>query len=327
MFSGLRNSVTLKRSLTSVIQDSLRNLYKLIQNETGGIQTHEAKALVKEAPDVEQRSSYEPRHPSRLKDNLSDSTFSESDYPSEQSISYNLGSEPLSEPPVADDDTKPNPVVQGTEDIPVVADLSEPSFLQHVAEPPIADEDTKPNAPIIPSEIASTSTAAEGAKATVESKKIQPEQLSSDQPQSDMTPGRDIRDTARISVFDVFGLQKPSETEEMRAITDKELAEAGVEPIVPTPPSLTTEAEADEVVPAQDSVDDKLIETIPESPTRELETEKDPATIAEAKFIDAIPAINMESQSQIIESATSKDKVTGLRLSLRNKMIQLRNRK
>jgi hypothetical protein len=338
VFSGLR-SMSLKRNLSNNIQDSLRNLYKLIQAETGGIPTHEAKAQVQEAPDVEERSSYEPRHPSSIQDDTDDETFSEPDYPSEQPILYNIQSESIPEPPVADDDTKPNPVVQGTEEISVPPEISEPSFLQQIPEPPVADDDTKPNAPITADEIESHSTTIEATDPIVEHIESStppnesiPEKATSSQSDISPVPSPDIRDTASLSVFDVFGLAKPSQTQEMRA-----LSESDAEPI---PPPL--QAEPDVVIESQDSVEDVSVETVPEADDGEVEIEEDstpiPETalveedsisIPEAVTLDSEPVQDVEDQPDIAELTpnSSQSQNIGLRLDLRNKTLQLRHRK
>ena len=165
VFGGLRHSMGRKRSIANGIQDSLRNLHKLIQEETGGISTHEAKASLKEAPDVEERSSYQPRHPSSFVDEAMEAAHAESEQDAKQPIAYALDHETRPAPAAADDDTQPNPVVQA------------------------ADAASDPIAPMIPPA----------------------EELSQEKQTS--APAKAPRDTADVSVFDVFGLQKPSETE------------------------------------------------------------------------------------------------------------------
>lgn len=168
VFGGLRNSMGRKRSIASGIEESLRNLYKLIQEETGGISTHQAKATLKEAPDVEERSSYQPRHPSAFVDSALKDIYDRSESSAKQPISYQLDHETAPAPPLADEDTKPNPVAQA-------------------AMPP-QDEAESTAAPFAP-EPAVKEPAREEKPA----------------------PASDVRNTDGLSVFDVFGLQKPSE--------------------------------------------------------------------------------------------------------------------
>ncbi len=185
VFGGIRNSIGLKRSIASGIQDSLRNLHQLIQEETGGISTHEAKASLREAPDVEERSSYQPRHPSTFVDEALKETYAESEYAAKQPISYELDRETDPIPAAADDDTKPNPVVQAVEKIQGSARAQDKT---QAASEPLTPEPVS-NKPPIP----------------------QAEDLSRKEPA--ITPSRAIRGAADVSVFDVFGLQKPSEAE------------------------------------------------------------------------------------------------------------------
>lgn len=317
-FSGFRNSMGLKRNLSNNIQDSLRNLYKLIQTETGGIPTHEAKALLKEAPDVEERSIYEPRHPSNIKNDVVE-TFSEPDYPSEHPISYNIQSESIPEPPVADDDTKPNPVVQGTEEI------VEPSFLQQIDEPPITINDTKPNAPITDEDIATDSSVDDIEESTVE--KIEPTPAPKDVTQETASPTYptppDIRDTASVSVFDVFGLQKPSETQEIRALSDKEL-EAGIQSITPTLPNSELKEE-----PAK--ISDTVEHAVPTTDTVEVGQDEVDAdmTINTAEQVTDSQDEGMSAvtnDSDIIESSVTQQGISKLRLTLRNNKLDIRQR-
>jgi len=344
-FSGFRNSMGLKRKLSNNIQDSLRNLYKLIQAETGGIGTHEAKALLKEAPDVEERSIYEPRHPSSIKDNLEE-TFSEPDYPSEQPISYNIQGESILEPPVADDDTKPNPVVQGTEEI------DEPTFLQQIPEPPIAIDDTEPNAPISDEDIATYSSVDEIAESMVEAveptpapKDVTQETVSTPEP-SNPTPSPDIRDTASVSVFDIFGLQKPSETQEVKALSDEDLAESNIESVMSIAPIPAMEEEQDKATDNEDNVDSNPEEIATEAKEDEVAAETDDQNEVQVEadhdetgigtseqVADNVDKDNVDDkdESTIIESTPTplslQSNITKLRLDLRNKKLDLRYRK
>lgn len=115
MLGTLRNAMRLKRSATNQIQDSLRNLHQLIAQESGGISTHEAKANMQDAPDVHERSHYQPRHPSALHDveisavAADDTTLSER-FPLPYDLEFGLDA------PVAETDTKPNPVVLGADE-------------------------------------------------------------------------------------------------------------------------------------------------------------------------------------------------------------------
>lgn len=329
MLSGLRNSIGLKRSLTNHIQDSLRNLYKLVQQETGGISTHEAKASLREAPDVEERSTYQPRHPSSISEDREADTYPESEYPSEQSIQYAIN-DTITEPPVADDDTKPNPVVQGTEEIEVIESTSLASLLS-VNEPPVADDDTKPNEPI------------------EESPAVQPDEIE-DFTETEMAttspklepiiePKVDIRDTSRISVFDVFGLQKPSEKQDMKAITDADLIaskkSASNESVeIPRPEAIETVDEEENI---ETEAQVKIEESIPEDEKIEIEVsevQEDTTEDIEEEAVvvsEQVPEAEDDIEEKVINDTSpettkneSSIKIMGLRLKARKNSIYLR---
>ena len=207
VLGSLRNSMGQKRSIAGSIEESLRNLYKLIQEETGGISTHQAKAMLKEAPDVEERKSYQPRHPSAVSSKTLQDIYAEPTYSEQQPISYRLDHETAPNPPVADDDTKPNPVVQAAAGMPVK---------DEAAEPP-AESFTPPA-----------------------------EEASPAPPMTDPAPVETAsRDTAGLSVFDVFGLQKPSKANKPPAEEVDVVAASEVE--TPSAALETVTAEADDL--------------------------------------------------------------------------------
>lgn len=193
VFGGLRNAMRLKRSTTNQLQASLRNLHQLILQESGGISTHAAKASVREAPDVDERLSYQPRHPSAFHEAAPEDDAKAA---TEKRPTYNdeVIGEPL--PLVADTDTKPNPVVLSTGD-----------ETQLLAEPAAAPDDTEPIQVFPP---------------RLEAPEIPPPRPPEPQPTPERrAPAPDPvsmpaapapRDSAHLSVFEIFGLKKPSES-------------------------------------------------------------------------------------------------------------------
>ena len=186
VFGGLRQAVGLKGSTAGQIQASLRNLHQLIAQQSGGISTHEAKASMQEAPDVAERSSYEPRHPSSYRDSSRDDATTQllGDTGQEQPFAFDYDMPPV--PALEEGDTQPNPVALSA---------------RSIAEPPPALDDTKPielAVPVIdaPSPAAPIPASAPPEKAPLIRK-----------PQ----PRRDNIDITTMSVFEVFGLQKPSQ--------------------------------------------------------------------------------------------------------------------
>ena len=150
---------------------------------------------------------------------------------SSQPITTSLSPEPL--PFVADTDTKPNPVVLSTSD-----DAPLP------AAPAVAPDDTKPIQVISP---------------TVEVPEIPPprppdppptpERLAPEPMTMPSAPAR--RDSAHLSVFEIFGLQKPSESSswpapvESPARAERDLAT----PVLYSPPDRTETAPRPESPP------------------------------------------------------------------------------
>ena len=205
VLGGLRNAVRLNRSTTNQIQESLRNLHQLIAQESGGISTHEAKASMKEAPDVDERIGYRPRHQSAFVETRTDEFASDDDTSLAERLplAYDLEYESEPIPVIADTDTKPNPVVLGSTDDEIIESQAETDL-----------EDTKP--------AVVETLLAEQAPPEPESLLPEPEPLVSEhfpEQRIEQPPApslisetrQESRETAHLSVFEIFGLQKPSE--------------------------------------------------------------------------------------------------------------------
>ena len=235
MFGGLRNAVGMKGNAASHIQDSLRNLHQLIMQQSGGISTHEAKATMQEAPDVAERSSYEPRHPSSYRDPAKDDSptdvFATEDAGMDFTFDYDMPPIPARD----DSDTKPNPVALGGYGSPSDEDPLDDT--QPVALPPTpAETPSPPSAP-------------------------EPTPLPWEEPATPILPLRrsDV-DTSNMSVFEIFGLQKPSraalqlkpasEAIVDSAKPDDEPARAIVEPHSADAPQPAKPVESDSTVSA-----------------------------------------------------------------------------
>lgn len=196
MLAGLRNAMRLKRKTIGQIQDSLRNLHNLVQKESGGISTHSARATVREAPDVEERSIYQPRHPSNfvepaLEDNDEDG-FAEDLQP----IAFALDEERRPIGGQSDGDTKPNPVVLGGDGL---LDMEWQRNEIEAATEPI-DTEVVTIEPDIPEVI-------------IEEPQVTEEPVEAT-PIDRPVPARSVGgavDISSRSVFEIFGLPKPSE--------------------------------------------------------------------------------------------------------------------
>ncbi len=198
VLGGLRNAMRIKRGTTNRIQASLRNLHQLILQESGGISTHEAKASVRGAPDVGERSSYKPRHPSSFHDPaLEELATSDVDADTDKQpalYDFEAAEEPLQA--VVDTDTKPNPVVLA------------PGFqLESEAEPEVLLHDTKP----VEVEALFAESSLPGPEPATPAPPDDSEIATDSLPERPLPPLRESRDTADLSVFEIFGLQKPSE--------------------------------------------------------------------------------------------------------------------
>ena len=203
VLSGLRNAMRLKRSTTHQLQASLRNLHQLILQESGGISTHEAKASVREAPDVDERVTYQPRHPSAFHEAAPDELPDDAETATDrQPVSYDdYDSEPVTF--VADTDTKPNPVV-----------ISTPDDAPRPAVPEAAPDDTKPiqvsppiiEAPLIPEPRIPEPALVPERREETAAASLEPIAL----PAAPALPDKP-HNSAHLSVFEVFGLRKPSE--------------------------------------------------------------------------------------------------------------------
>jgi hypothetical protein len=267
IFGGLRNSMGMKRTIESQITDSLKNFFRYIRDTAGEDSIKLVKAGVKDAPSVEQRANYKPRHPSRYeetrhKDKITTGTM--------RAIKQNTYRPIIDEPLPAEDDTRPNPVTH-TEN-PVIVPTTPQPFKPATTPPAPPMMPAPPPGTIIPaSPIHSTSIpqvpsvrppsqptrpdfaeplpspqpqvvaqpprpqteperpAASLSPAPVEQPAINPVTKPptaptampvQPEPKPELNPVVDSpkSDTSRMSVFEIFGLQKPSETQQMRAV-------------------------------------------------------------------------------------------------------------
>lgn len=310
MLGGLRN-VGIKRALSKEIEESLRNLYQYIMDHAESSDEHQAKSLMQDAPDYEQRSQYQSRYPSLFEEESAQPTAPQQPSPpstpepvvsfqpdapippAPQQPAYSM----IPEPPLDEDDTRPNPAIQSMDEDP----LQEPDFINDV--PPVslgelvessfqpsassaAQPMIEPEEPIKPEpELPPEPTTLPEAPATItEPKKPEPEKSSiPDEPTSEpviassqppLAPPKkpdesfdpfqkgftssDASDTSRISVFEVFGMQKPSETQEMHAVSSEQKAEETIEEKFAT-------IESQKVSPIKATVETDAASTKPES--------------------------------------------------------------
>lgn len=281
--SGLRNSLSVKKTVDTDVVNSLRNLFAYIKTfSDADISELTSKSLMREAPDVDARSSYQPRYPtaldtgeiSKLIDNVSDveqvtglnvSAFQQ------QADAEPVPEPAIAEPPLKDDDTRPNPAVADVDESDVAAPDEDQRFAPPADYQPAdavqssgseqsitaeaeedaesvegsdTEEQTVRDRELLLNQLqenpfeqqAQTDTPAQQDEATSgedepavspesqdeaaptpdEAVTEQPNKVTEEFPASPSPGAPDIRDTSQISVFHLFGLQKPSETQEMR---------------------------------------------------------------------------------------------------------------
>ncbi|MFW5691935.1 MAG: SRPBCC family protein [Chloroflexota bacterium] len=284
LFSGVRNAISTRRNVENAIIESLETLWRTATTSRPAAD-YVAKSLVREAPDVEARMNYQPRHPSAVRER---------------------GKTPapiIDEPPIQEDDTRPRQVVdvqapevpssQPVPDTPPISasnedaveapvvvtsgwgddapPLPEPDFLsgalddepeskpaarqpvpspQEAAPPPL--EPAKPDHPHQPApereppvpeaEVAAPpplEPAPDPAPPVSQESSTQDAPL--ELPRLPMTDDESGEiDTSKVSVFDIFGIPKPSETQQMRAITAEDIARAEQAAAPPTTEAAPT---------------------------------------------------------------------------------------
>lgn len=256
LFGGLRNNFGLKGRADKQIVEGLKKLYVFIKDSKADEQLipEESKSYLQEAPNVQERASYQPRYPIKTKSQEMRAIQVDTEdrfKPPAEHVPTPL----IEEPPLADEDTRPNPAIAASEPV------AEPSFLESLP----ADSVSSNSLPTIDSALeeetvrAVDETADETLptlprsqqKATPVSNEIglserstQENEAIADVPLTDegankatlesITPNQDVSklDTAKISVFELFGLEKPSETEQVVAIRTTSTGEI----LIPEPP-------------------------------------------------------------------------------------------
>lgn len=190
VIGGVRNAISVKRNLESIMIDSLQTLWRYLKQSGVVEPSHEAKSAMRDALDYEARANYKPRHPSALANQMG-----------------------IVEPPIADEDTRPRPAVASPApepDLPADVSVDDRQFMPPAAEIDLAGE-TEEEIQVDLDRIHEIETQTD---LTLEALAPEPDQQEA------------LMDTSEISVFEVFGLPKPSETQEMRAISLESAATA-----------------------------------------------------------------------------------------------------
>jgi hypothetical protein len=246
VIGGMRNALNHRRALEKGMIDSLKTLWRYMNQVDTGSPEFEARSLMRDAPDYETRSRYRPRHPSTVQEHTAEKPV--------EAASPML----LNEPPVQEEDTKPHaiptppvpvdaPVTSAQSDLAI--DRVEPmeqsvsaqdqqevqavSAPPEPAEPPqpapasLSDAATSmieppPATPPTPAQVSEPDAPKLTPRLTSITDTLPGTTVSAAQPQSpgERTTEYDLPpvDTREISVFELFGLTKPSETQEMQPV-------------------------------------------------------------------------------------------------------------
>lgn len=208
-FGRLRNPLGSRKHLESIMADSLRTLWQVISEAGTAPPFREARSLMRDAPDAEARAQYVPRHPSVLHERAQNTS------PTPSVV--------IPEPAVSDEDTRPRVVIA-----PAAAVEREPDARPVASTPDAAPTEGVPSAPeSLPEFTHSSTTEVLAATLTQGAPGVsQPHDVAEDdslielpEPGARATPPTESTvDTGKISVFEVFGLPKPSETQQMRPV-------------------------------------------------------------------------------------------------------------
>ncbi len=226
-----------RREVESEIIEGLRALYTVMEHRKRD-QPFEARSLMRDAPDVHERSRYKPRHPSVFERETPPPTRP---VPQPDTAAF----QPTHEGDV-EDDTRPHVDTQ-TDSVQTAPALPFPEE-KHSDPTSINDTENTTAAPLeYTDEPGQVSTSAAPTEATAPGPPMETEH-----PSSADTDGDSEDDTSRLSVFDLFGVPKPSETQEMALVVvpqDNETidnAAAEAENVdTPSPASIQTDTTQD----------------------------------------------------------------------------------
>lgn len=219
LLGGLRNALIARRNIENAMIDSLWTLWRHLSNSEDP--DFQSRTLMRDAPDVEARARYEPRHP----------TITKADH-------LPINNSPIiNEPPIDQDDTRPRPAVSPPVDpepapAPMASNeenYAEPDFLSGMStaemeqtimpDDPFSVPDSSDDSIFAPPP---TPTSPEPKPVVIDSQPPQESQPIEQTPESTPTPiiepKFDVEDTSQISVFDLFGVTKPSETQEIQPV-------------------------------------------------------------------------------------------------------------
>lgn len=313
VIGSLRNSLSTKRQLEGSLVDSLKGLWRHINQSGGSQQFHEAKSLMRDQLDYEQRAQYKPRH------KLVGSTEPP------QAPKREIAPNPIiDEPPISDEDTKPRqpvalPIAEPVE-VPPIAD--DPDFLFRPATLQPADPPMEPvlNLPPVNFEPIPEPVV----KQTPEPPKFAaPEKMETTEIRAILDTSE--MDTAKVSIWDVFGVPRPSETQQMRAI-QLEAEEKSTEEIAEvTQPAVEPEiAQVTELAPVIEAPLPSTVETAAIEYPVSTEPPKVPEIVVDEPVHAEIEPVVVAQPASITYSEKAAPTRIGLRIIQRRKLVKVR---
>ncbi|MEZ4667000.1 MAG: SRPBCC family protein [Anaerolineae bacterium] len=215
VLAGVRNTISIRRKFETVMVTSLKNLWKVIQSSSAGERPREVKSLMRDAPDYEARTQYKSRQSS-----LQESEgFVENEVHVRQILAQ--------EPPVTEEDTRPRiPISLRYENEPhdVAIEIGKQSQLNDGD-----DLEVYPNKEAVLGNVKPSDLPINELEEliSVEEKFVSERvthiendsALPGHNPSIVVAEDESKLDTAEISVFDVFGLPRPSQTQQIQPIT------------------------------------------------------------------------------------------------------------
>jgi len=257
VLAGVRNAVGLKRQFEGAMVDSLKNLWKVLQKVMPEDKPREVKSLMRDAPDYESRTQYRPRHaPAKP----------EADVPATPPSFVSK----IDEPPISADDTRPRapviveaspaqvePIVQTAPIVSKPVDDPDTGMIEPVVYPIPVEKlpDARDFVPRPEEKPVDSVTVPPPLRATQEMKPVTPPALTttesasvkSDNPVEVVPPASPKSEpvpitstssfdtvkmaTGEMSVFELFGLPRPSQTQEINRVVIPESVPEAVEPL------------------------------------------------------------------------------------------------
>jgi hypothetical protein len=248
VLGGLRNSLGAARSIDNAIQQSLKKLYLQLKTDRARVITTTAnKSTMRDAPDADARAAYKPRHPSALED--------------DEAV---IAAPPLSladEPAIVESDTRPTKAVTVVTDeqianaAPQTEAAQEPDFVASIPVWDGAPDSTAPSRSDLMGEAQLIDLEAVQRELEVPSEPVDDNKRSTAEiarvaaqvpaapplapspitmiPEPALTDSQRLFDTSKMSIWEVFGVPRPSETQEMAAVQ----LQAAAPPVTVTAPA------------------------------------------------------------------------------------------